>query len=84
MLEIKIDRYVHYPAVIVERRHILLYARHGYIGYEKSKIGQAGEIYLEITLDLRTVFPERAEKRLNTRLLGESRRRVCHAAEKIS
>ena len=84
VLEIKINRYVHYPAVIVERRHILLYAWHGYISYEKSKIGQPREIDFEVVLDLSAVFLKRTEKRLDARLLGKSRRRVCYAAEKIS
>ena len=84
MIEIKIDRYVYRLAVVIERRRILLYARYGYIGYEKSKIGQPREIDFEVVLDLRAVFLERTEKRLDASLLGESRRRVCYAAEKIS
>ena len=68
MIEIKINRYVNYPAVVVELRRILLYAWYGYIGYEKSKIGQPREIDFEVILDLRAVFLERTEKRLDASL----------------
>ena len=68
MIEIKINRYVNYPAVVVELRRILLYAWHGYISYEKSKIGQSREINFEVVLDLRAIFLKCTKKRLDTSL----------------